>query len=54
VLVMHFIHADRVIARPLAVIKALAERKCSFVKCSSDWQGVSPFVKLFKRQRYNA
>jgi hypothetical protein len=39
VLVMHLIHADRVISRPLAIIQALAERKSSLVKCSSNRQG---------------
>ena len=39
VLVVHFIHADRVVSRPLAVIQAMAERERSLVKCSSDRQG---------------
>jgi hypothetical protein len=33
--VMHFVNADRVIARPLAVVQAVAERESSFVKCGS-------------------
>ena len=36
VLVMNLIHANRVIARPLAVIEAVAKRESSFVKCGSD------------------
>ena len=39
VLVMHLVNADRVIARPLAVIEALAERESSFVKCGSYGHG---------------
>ena len=38
VLVMHLVHADRVVARPLAVVQAVAKRKSSLVKCGSDWQ----------------
>ena len=38
VLVMHLIDADRVVARPFAVVQALAERECSLVKCGSDGQ----------------
>src|ERR1700694_2443678 len=33
---VHLIHADRVVSRPLAVVEALAERESSFVKSSSD------------------
>jgi hypothetical protein len=36
---MHFIHADRVIAGPLAIVEAVAERKGALVKCSADGQG---------------
>ena len=36
VLVVHFVHADRVVSRPLAVVEALAEGKGSFVKSGSD------------------
>jgi hypothetical protein len=36
---MHFVDADRVVSRPLAVIQALAESESSFVKCSSNGQG---------------
>src|SRR5581483_919849 len=39
VLVMDFVHADGVIARPLAVTQAMAERERSFVKRGSDGQG---------------
>ena len=39
VLVMHFVHADGVVSRPLAVIQALAEGERSIVKCSSNGQG---------------
>ena len=39
VLVMHLIDADRVVARPFAVVQALAERECSLVKRGSDGQG---------------
>ncbi len=41
VLVMHFVHADRVVSRPLAVVEAVAEGKGSFVKRSSDGQGMT-------------
>jgi len=37
---MHFVNADRVIARPLAIIKTLAQRESSVVECSSDGQRV--------------
>src|SRR5438094_3491983 len=36
VLMVHLIHADRVISRPLAIIEALAEREGAFVKGGSD------------------
>jgi hypothetical protein len=39
VLVMHLIHANRVISRPLAIIQAVAKRKCSLVKRGSNGQG---------------
>ena len=42
VLVMHFVHADGVVSRPLAVIKTLAKRKSSLVKCGSNWQREAP------------
>src|SRR6202051_3947899 len=35
-LVMHFIHADRVVAGPFAVIQALAQRERSLVKRSTN------------------
>ena len=36
VLVVHFVDADGVIARPLAVVQAFAKRQSALVKCSSD------------------
>src|SRR5262249_27730781 len=39
VLVMHLIGADCVIARPLAVVQALAQGKSAIVKCSTNGQG---------------
>src|SRR5208283_1028590 len=39
VLMVHFVHADRVVARPLSIVQAMAERKRSLVKCSSNRQG---------------
>src|ERR1019366_2140437 len=39
VLVVYLIHADRVIARPLAIIQTMAECKRSLVKRGSDGQG---------------
>ena len=39
VLVMHFVDADGVIARPLAIVEAFAEGESAFVKCGSDGQG---------------
>src|SRR5258708_5712495 len=36
VLMMHFVGADGVVSRPLAVIKALAQREGAFVKSSGD------------------
>src|SRR5262249_51886751 len=47
VLVVHFINADRVVARPFAIVQALAQRHGAFVKCSANRQG-KPSVK---RQR---
>jgi hypothetical protein len=48
VLVMHFVHTDRVVSRPLAVIQTVAEGESSLVKCSSNGQGdlalVSPVI----------
>src|SRR5581483_5855725 len=38
VLVVRLVSPDRVIARPLAVLQAWAEREGSLVKCGSDWQ----------------
>jgi hypothetical protein len=35
---MHLIHADRIEARPLAVIQAVAERERPLVKSSPDGQ----------------
>jgi hypothetical protein len=37
-LVMHFITADRVKARPLAIIQAVAQRECAIVKCGTNGQ----------------
>jgi len=39
VLVVHFVHTDRVVSRPLAVIQTVAEGEGSLVKCSSNGQG---------------
>src|SRR6266568_4378753 len=36
VLVVHLVHADRVIARPLAVVQAFAQRQCSLMKRGSN------------------
>src|SRR5712691_704436 len=36
VFMMRLVGTHRVVARPLAVVLALAQLKCSFVKCSSD------------------
>jgi hypothetical protein len=41
VVMVHFIHADRVIARPLAVIQALAQSERPIMKRGSDRQGGS-------------
>ncbi len=41
-LMVHLIHADRVVSRPLAVVEALAERESSFVKCGSNGHVVLP------------
>ena len=38
VLVMRLVRADRVVARPLAIVQAVAQRKGSLVKCGSDRQ----------------
>jgi hypothetical protein len=35
---MHFVYADCVVSRPLAVIQALAQGEGAFVECSSDGQ----------------
>jgi hypothetical protein len=35
---MHFVDADGVISRPLAIIQTLAKGESSFVKCSSNRQ----------------
>ena len=47
VLVMHLVDADRVVARPLAVVQAVAERESSLVKCGSDWQR-SPSIQRLR------
>src|SRR5437016_13301181 len=39
VLVVHFVHADRLIARPFAVVQAVTQGKGPFVKCGSYGQG---------------
>jgi hypothetical protein len=36
--VMHLVHADRVVPRPLPVIQAVTQRKGALVKSSSDGQ----------------
>src|SRR6185437_15977272 len=41
VLVVGFIHADRVVARPLAVVEAVAQGKSALVECGSDRQAGS-------------
>ena len=38
VLVMNFVHADGVVAGPLAVVQAVAQGESSLVKCGSDGQ----------------
>jgi len=42
---MHFVDADGVITRPLAIIKAFAEGESAFMKCGSDGQGVLLLVR---------
>jgi hypothetical protein len=37
-LMVHLIAADRVKARPLAIVQAVAKRKGAIVKCSTDGQ----------------
>jgi len=39
VLMVHFVSADRVVSRPLAVVEALTKRESTFVKCGSDGHG---------------
>jgi len=39
VLVVHFVDADGVIARPLAIVEAFAEGESAFVERGSDGQG---------------
>jgi NAD(P)-dependent dehydrogenase (short-subunit alcohol dehydrogenase family) len=46
VLMMHFVHADGVVSRPLAVVQAVAEGKSSVVKRSSDGQGNDLNIEL--------
>src|SRR5262249_8044914 len=36
VLVMHLVHATRVVTGPLAIVEAFAESESSFVKCRAD------------------
>src|SRR5438552_14373856 len=39
---MHLVDADRVIARPLPVVQALAQGERPFMECGSDGQDVFP------------
>src|SRR5262249_11355991 len=48
VLVMHFVHAGRVVSRPLAIVEALAERKGAFVKGSSDRHNFTIPIRYFR------
>ena len=47
VLMMHFIHADGVVARPLAIVQAVAKGESSLVKCGSDGQRVPRLQQFF-------
>jgi hypothetical protein len=55
VLVVRLVRADRVVARPLPVIQALAQREGALVKCSADGQKLSPDAEtnagLYRRER---
>ena len=42
---MHFVRADGIVARPLAVIQAVAQGKRPFMKCGPDGQAKSSDVK---------
>jgi hypothetical protein len=46
-LMMHFINADGIVSRPLAVVQALAKRKSSVVKCGPDWQKAAPSISVY-------
>jgi hypothetical protein len=48
VLVMHLVHADRVVPGPLAVIQAVAERKRALVEGSTDGQEESSYDEMSK------
>src|SRR6185437_16456099 len=53
VLVVHLIGADGVIARPFAIIQALAQGKSALMKCGSDGHGKSISLRLiFSPRRY--
>jgi len=53
VLVVHFVNADGVIARPFAVVEAFAEGERLFVKGGSDGHEASEFLPLDERQGRN-
>src|SRR5205823_13302052 len=49
VLVVGFVRADGVVARPVAVAQALAERERSLVECCSDWHAGVSSVECHER-----
>ena len=51
VLMMHFIYADGVVSRPLAIIQALTERKSSLVERGSNGHRNLPLTINRQRQR---
>ena len=53
VLVVHFVHADGVVARPFAVVQAVAEGESSLVKCGSDGQRDSSLRRFFREPDEN-